>query len=144
MLIDRHALCLSGSVSQTDSRAAVTDQALPARVLSAVCRASTGRFWAAGEPPGTARHPDVGLAQQTQPPQGRVPPRVGGCAGEATAFGEPRGRVCEPLSPAVSECPVSPLAPNASKTGSSEQTGLNEKSVRKAEKDHYPSRETNQ
>jgi hypothetical protein len=39
---------------------------------------------------------------------------------------------------------VSPLAPNASKTGSSEQTGLNEKSVRKAEKDHYPSRETNQ
>jgi len=59
---------------QTHSRAAVTDQALPARVLSAVCRASTGRFWAAGEPPGTARHPDVGLARQTQPPQARVPP----------------------------------------------------------------------
>jgi len=64
----------------------VTDQALPARVLSAVCRASTGRFWTAGEPPGTARHPDVGLARQTQPPQAQVPPRVGGCAGGVDGF----------------------------------------------------------
>ena len=144
MLIARHTLCLSGSVSQTHSRAAVTDQVLPARVLSAVCRASTGRFWAAASHQG--RHGTLTWDWHGKPSR-RKPEcrsRAGGCAGGSTAFGEPRGRVGEPLSPAVAECPVSPLVPNASKTGSSEQTGHNEKSVRKAEKDHYPSRETSQ